>query len=114
MSDTSQKRRGDRYPAPLLVCCSFQRAEGIATLVNISYSGALLEDTDIRPEIGTAVKLHVYLNPPRASVAAAPSELSGVVSRQSENGFAVEFDDTDDPDVQRMVDNASALVNMKR
>jgi hypothetical protein len=88
--------------------------EGIATLINISYTGALLADTELRPEIGTTIKLYVYLKPPRASEAAAPSELIGVVSRHSPDGFAVEFEDGDDPDVRQMVDNAAAVVAVRR
>ena len=114
MTDTTSERRADRFPAPLKVYCSFERVEGTATLVNISYSGALLEHTTMRPGIGTPINLYVFLKPPRNSQAVAPSELTGVVSRHSSDGFAVKFEDNLDPDVRQMVDNATALVTSSR
>jgi len=110
MTDTTSDRRDDRFPTPLQVCCSFERVEGIATLVNISYTGALLAGTEMRPEIGTLINLHVYLDPPRASQAAAPSELTGVVTRHNADGFAVKFEDNHDPEMRQLVDNAAAVV----
>ncbi len=114
MTATTKKERGDRFPIPLEVYCSFERVEGAATLANISYTGALVEDIEMRPEIGTRIKLYVYLKPPGASDAAAPFVLSSVVSRHSSDGFAVKFEDNLDPDVREMVDNAAALVATSR
>ena len=91
MADKMNEGRADRFPTPLQVFCSFERVEGVATLVNISYTGALLENTKMRPEVGTPIKLYVYLKPPRAFEAVAPSELFGVVARHGPSGFAVEF-----------------------
>jgi hypothetical protein len=68
----------------------------------------------LRPEIGTPIKLYVYLKPPRALEAEAPSELIGVVARHSSDGFAVKFEDNHDPDVRQMVDNAAAIVAVRR
>ena len=88
--------------------------EGVATLVNISYTGALLENTKMRPEVGTPIKLYVYLKPPRAFEAVAPSELFGVVARHGPSGFAVEFADSHDPELRQMVDDAAAIVAVSR
>jgi len=107
-------RRGDRFPTPLKVYCSFERVEGTARLVNISYSGALLEHTAMRPGIGTSINIYVFLKPPRGAGAVAPSELSGMVVRHSSDGFAVKFKDNLDPDVREMVDNAAALMAAHR
>ena len=114
MTDTTKDPRADRFPTPLQVFCSFERVEGIATLINISYTGALLENTGLRPEVGTPIKLYVYLKPPRAFEAVAPSELIGAVSRHSPDGFAVEFEDSDDPELRQMVDDAAAIVVVPR
>ena len=83
MTDTTSERRADRFPIPLKVYCSFERMEGIATLVNISNSGALLEDTIMRPRIGTHIDLCAYLKPLSASKVATHFELAGVVVRHS-------------------------------
>ena len=114
MTTTTTKRRGDRIPAPLKVYCSFEQVEGSATLVNISYSGALLEHTTMRPGIGTPINLYLFLKPPRGSGAVAPSELPGMVVRHSSDGFAVKFEDNLDPDVRQMVDDAAAVVAVPR
>ena len=110
MTDATNDCRAERFPAPLKVYCSFERVEGIATLVNISYTGALLENTEMRPEIGARVQLYVHLKPPRVIEPVAPSELTGVVTRHSSDGFAIEFENSHDPDVRQMVDDAAALV----
>ena len=113
MTDTTSKRT-DRFPAPLRVHYSFDRVEGTATLVNISYTGALLQDPAPRPEIGTPVTLFLFLQQPRAFKAELPSELPGVVVRHGSGGFAVRFKDNLDSDVRELVDYAAALVGTRR
>ena len=114
MTATTNETRDDRILIRLEVYCSFERVEGTASLANISYTGALVEDTTVRPEIGARVKLYVHLKPPCAFEAETPFELTGVVVRHSSNGFAVEFEDNHDPDVRRMVDDAVAIVAAPR
>ena len=114
MTETTNERRADRFAAPLKVYCSFERVEGIASLTNVSYTGALLEDTPMRPEVGTRIQLYVHLKPPCAIEAAAPSKLIAIVVRHSSNGFAVKFEDSHNPDLRRMVDDAAAIVAAKR
>ena len=87
---------------------------GVGALTNISYSGALIEDTAVRPTIGTPIVLYMYLKPPRAFEAEVPSELPGMVVRHSSDGFAVKFEDSHDPDMRRMVDYAAAIVAVSR
>ena len=110
MAATTNKRRHDRTPMPLEVHFSYGRVEGVGELADISYSGALIEDTAVRPTIGTPIVLYVYLKPPRAFEAEVPSELPGMVVRHSSDGFAVKFEDSHDPDLRRMVDDAAAVV----
>jgi len=114
MTTPTPKRRGDRVPAPLKVHCSFERVEGTATLINISYSGVLLQATALRPEIGTPITLYIFLRQPRAFEAELPSELAGVVIRHNSDGFAVAFEDSRNPDVRRVVDDAAAVVAVTR
>ncbi len=114
MTATTNETRDDRILIRLEVYCSFERVEGTASLANISYTGALVEDTTVRPEIGARVKLYVHLKPPGAFEAETPFELTGVAVRHSSNGFAVEFEDNHDPDVRRMVDDAVAIVAAPR
>jgi hypothetical protein len=110
MTDTTSDRRADRFPIPLKVYCCFERVEGIASLVNISYTGVLLENTAMRPEVGTRITLYVHLKPPCGFESVAPSELIGLVSRHTSDGFAVKFEDSRDPDLRQIVDDAAALV----
>ena len=114
MTNTARKHRANRFSIPLQVYCSFERVEGVASLVDISYTGALLEDTEMRPKIGTRVSLYMHLSAPRASEAATPSELAGVAVRHSSDGFAVEFESSDDPYLRRVVDDAGAIVAARR
>jgi len=114
MTATANRRRNNRIPLPLEVHYSFGRAEGAGVLANISYSGALIEDTAMRPEIGTSIIFFVYLKPPSAFEAETPFELSGHVVRHSSTGFAIEYEDIVDPDVRRMVDDAAAVVAVRR
>jgi len=108
--------------------------EGVASLVNISYTGALLGNTTMRPKIGARVTFHVQLKPPRASEAEigtstnlygdlqpprgfeaeAQSELTGLVVRHSSDGFAVEFESSHDPYMRRIVDDAAAIIAARR
>jgi len=109
MTDTTSKR-ADRLPAPLKVHYSFDRVEETATLANISYSGALLHDTALRPAIGTPITLYIFLKQPRAFKAELPSELACVVVRHTSYGFAVKFDSNLEPDVRQLVDDTAAVV----
>jgi len=123
-------RRANRFPLPMIVHCSSERMEGVASLVNISYTGALLGNTTMRPEIGARVTFHVQraseaeigtstnlygdLQPPRGFEAEAQSELTGLVVRHSSDGFAVEFESSHDPHMRRIVDDAAAIVASRR
>ena len=81
----------------------------------LSYSGARIEDISTRPpEIGTLIVLCVYLIAPRGFEEVTPFKLTGYVVRHSSNGFAVEFEDNHDPDVRRMLDDAAAIVAIRR
>ena len=110
MTETTNRRSDKRISTDLEAFYYARRVEGVAVVANISYSGALIEDTTVQPEIGTFAVFHVYLQPPSAFAVETPFELTGHVVRHSSAGFAVKFKDSHNPDVRRMVDDASAVV----
>jgi uncharacterized protein (TIGR02266 family) len=110
MTATTHQGRDDRIHIRLEAHCSVGHFEAVGVLTNISYSGALIEDTSMQPEIGTPIVLYVYLEPPSAFKVVTPFELTGQVVRHSSTGFAIEYEDNLDPDVRQMVDDAVAVV----
>ena len=112
MTETTKKRLHYRIFIRLEAFFSAGRVEGDGVLADISYSGALIEDTTIQPEIGTPVTLYVYLIPPSAFEAPTPFELAGHVVRHSSNGFAIEYKDKLDLYMRRMVKDAAAVVGV--
>jgi hypothetical protein len=114
MTETTNRQRNYRIDIRLATFCSHGRVEGAGVLANISYSGALIEETSMRPEIGAQVILYVYLKPPSAFGGATPFELVGHIVRHTDTGFAIEYKDSLDSDVRRMVDDAAAVVGVPR
>ena len=79
-------------------------AEGGAGLIaDLSYSGARLEETSFSPELGTSVRLYVFIQP------VDPFHLEGHVIRHTDTGFAIRYD-VDDEEIRQLVDDVSALV----
>ncbi len=114
MTETTNRRHENRIPIPLAAFYSFGRVERVGVLADISYSGALIKDTSMQPEIGTRIVLYVYLKPRSAFEAAIPFKLTGHVVRHSSTGYAIEYKDNLDPDVRRMLDDAAAIVAAPR
>ena len=114
MTETTNRRHENRVPRYLKAHYSFGRVDGTGVLADVSYSGALIEDITMQPEIGTPIILQVYLEPPSTFRAATPFELDGHVVRHSSSRFAIEYKDNLDPDVRRMVDDAAAIVAVPR
>ncbi len=109
MTETTNRRPDKRIPTELELFYYARRIDAVGVLANISYSGALIEDSRVRPKIGTFVVIHVHLYPPSAFAAETPFEVVGHVVRHSPAGFAIEYKDNLDPDVRRMVDDAAAV-----
>ena len=99
MQADENRRRGGRIKTRFETLC----ATGVGVLSDISYSGAMLEKSEVRPEVGSDVRLFVFLQP------IDPIELVGQVVRHTPEGFAIEFKDLD-PDVRRFVDDVAAIV----
>ncbi len=110
MTETTNRRPYKRFPTHLETFYYARRVDAVGVVANISYSGALVEDTRVRPMIGRFVVLYVHLEPPSAFAAETPFELTGHVVRHSSAGFAIEYKDNLDRDVRRMVDDAAAVV----
>ncbi len=86
---------------------SSDRQEGAGTLANISYSGAQLTGTSLRPAVGTKLRLYVFVQP------ISPFEVVGEVVRHSEDGFAMSIDDATES-IRNFVDDAAAIVNVPK
>ncbi len=60
MNRTTERRHGYRISIRLEAYCSDDLIEVVGVIANISYSGALLEDTSMQPEVGTPCVLYLY------------------------------------------------------
>lgn len=101
-----EKRKEPRFRTQFDALYSTGASEGAGVLVDLSYSGAWLENVSEhhRPELDSSVRLYVFVQP------VAPFEIEGRVTRVSETGFAVVYE-IDDPEVRRLVDDVSAIVS---
>ncbi len=97
------KRRSPRFVTKFDSLVSAAHEEGAGVLAEISYAGARLEGTSMRPPLGSRVTLYVFVQP------VSPFELSGHVVRHTDGGFAVTYE-LFDPETRQLVDDVSALV----
>jgi hypothetical protein len=99
-----ENRRGEgRVRTQFETLYSAGRTEGAGVLADISYSGALIAEASLRPEVGDKLRLYVFVQP------VSPFELIGSVVRVTEDGFAIEYE-LSDPEARRLVDDAAAIV----
>ena len=110
MSAYSEKRRDERFCTALNAHYSAGPEEGIGVLSNISYSGALIEDSSVKPTVGTRVRVYVFVEPSDPIAPASPYELVGRVIRHSSSGFAIEYEESDS-EVHQLVDEAASVKN---
>ena len=73
-----ERRKDIRFRARFDALISYGPAEGAGVLTDLSYSGARMEETSLRPYLGTSVRLYVFVQP------VAPLELVGRVTRHTE------------------------------
>lgn len=97
------RRAHPRFATRFDALCSAGEREGSGKLVDISRSGARLAESSYIPELGSKVRLYVFIQP------VSPFELSGEVVRVDEASFAIRYSNLD-PDVGRLVDDVAALV----
>ena len=98
------KRRDPRFKTRFDALYSLGHEEGSGVLADLSYSGARLDNTSLKPEPGTKVHLYVFVQPVQ------PFELAGHVVRHTEDGFAIEVDVCND-EIRRLVDDVGAIVS---
>lgn len=98
------RRNHPRFGTRFDVLCSSGEQEGSGTLVNLSRSGARLDCVTHMPEIGSKVRLYVFIQP------VCPFELAGEVVRHEGTTFAIRYNNID-PEVGRLVDDVAALVS---
>jgi hypothetical protein len=103
MRESVDRRNHPRFRTKFDVLCSSGETEGAGILVNISRSGARLETPNEIPELGTKVRLYIFIQP------VCPFELSGEVARVEGNTFAIRYSNLD-PEIGRLVDDVAALV----
>ena len=103
MAGKMERRRYSRVRTKFELLYSAGQEEGTGVLSDISYSGALVEETLLRPAVGTRVRLYVFLQP------VFPFEIIGDVVRHTHDGFALEYKLVD-PEVRQLVDEAAAIV----
>jgi hypothetical protein len=96
-------RKAPRFKTRFDTLCSSGRTEGSGVLVDISHSGARLEDSTLGPQVGEDVRLFVFVQP------VSPFELAGTVVRSDETGFSIEYKVESD-EVRTLVDDVAALV----
>ena len=106
MPEFLEQRRNARYATALNAHYSAGPEDGIGVLANISYSGALIEDSSVQPTVGSKVRIYVFTEPIDPIAPASPYELVGRVVRHSSSGFAIEYEETD-PEVRKLIDEAA-------
>lgn len=100
-----EQRRSPRVRTRFDSLLSSGRREGVGLLADISYEGALLEESTLQPPLGTSVRVYVFVQP------VAPFELVGEVVRHTDRGFAIQFEKLS-PELRSLVDDAAALVTV--
>jgi hypothetical protein len=100
-----ERRKSPRFKARFDALVSAETQEGAGVLAEISYTSVRLDETSIRPELGTRVVLYVFVRPVQ------PFELAGHVARHTERGFALTIDPLD-VETRRLVDDVAALVTV--
>ncbi len=100
-----ERRKNPRFKARFDALYSSGAREGAGVLAEISYSGVRLEETSIRPDLGTRVVLYVFVRPVQ------PFELAGQVVRHTERGFVLAIEPPS-VEVRRLVDDVAAVVTV--
>lgn len=101
--DAVDRRTSPRFRARFDALYSAGRREGSGVLTDISYTGAQLQKSSLLPELGSRVRIYVFVQP------VAPFELAGYVVRHTGDGFAIAYT-LDDPEIRQLVDDVSGIV----
>lgn len=98
-----ERRKHPRFRTKFDVLCSTGESEGAGTLLAISRSGAQIASNNALPEIGTKIRLYIFIQP------VCPFELAGEVVRVEDQVIAIRYSNLD-PEVGRLVDDVAAIV----
>ena len=99
-----ENRCTPRFQARFDALCAAGREEGAGILADISRSGARLEETSLRPAVGSKVRLYIFVQP------VSPFEIVGEVVRHTDSGFAIAIVETQDG-IQELIDDVAAVVS---
>ncbi len=100
----THQRRGHRVEVTFDSLDSTGRKDGSGKLVDFSYSGAMLEDVSLLPDVGSTVRVYIFVQP------VAPFELEcEVVRHDGDEAFALEFKNLS-PELKALVEDAAAIV----
>ncbi len=99
----NERRGSDRVVANFECLCSGYREKGSGLLVNISDTGALLEEASFIPIRGELIGLAIEIPVAESGL------LIGWVSRHTDKGFAIEFDESS-PQTKRLAREIGAIV----
>ncbi len=99
-----ENRKALRVKTRFDVLYSNGPSEGAGVLVDLSYSGARMDQASLQPDVGTRVRLYVFVQPIQ------PFEMIGHVVRVTDVGFALEWE-VSDPDLRHLVDDVAAIVS---
>jgi hypothetical protein len=106
--DSREDRRQDRrVKTRFESLISMGESEGVGVLSDISYSGAFIKEASGTPELGDTIRLYVFVQP------VSPFHVEGKVIRADESSFAIQYENLD-PEVQRLVDDAAAIVKVPK
>ncbi len=92
----SHRRPHQRAEVGITVLCASGTDRGSGTLTSLSLSGALLEETSIRPKLSATVEIRFRLPSDEK-----PLTLAGTLVRHSASGFAIQF--TTSPEIVRQM-----------
>ncbi len=98
------RRRHPRFRTRFDALYLAGREEGAGILVDIARRGARLDETSFRPEVGSKVRLYIFVRP------VSPFELVGEVVRHTDSGFAVAIVEDRD-EIQEMIDDVAEAVS---
>jgi PilZ domain-containing protein len=104
MELSTEKRRDFRIQTHFETSFSSGGQQGSGILGDISYSGALLRQTSLRPRIASQVRVRIFLGE------GSPFVVVGQVVRHVEDGFAIEYADLR-AEVRQFVDRIAAIVS---
>jgi hypothetical protein len=99
----TERRESNRVIANFECLCTGFKRKGTSLVVDLSETGALLEEASFVPVRGELVGIAIEI------AAGESGLLIGWVTRHTDNGFAVEFDESSS-ETQRLVREIGAIV----